>query len=117
MVHPVRFAFVPCALALLIAVSADAAELRGTMLEAGTKKGPKNAEIVVECPCESPDPQKVSGDGTYSVRGIPSGARRTLQVKVGEKHSKPIDFTADRPVVRINGEVRVLENKVIVLRR
>jgi len=105
-------------LAIVMSAAGEAAELRGNLVDADTQRAPQGTRVDVACTSEGFNQgQPVSGDGNYSVRGIPSNASCTLRVSVGDKQSEPIDFTTDQPVVRFNGVLRVIKGKVIVLRK
>lgn len=96
--------------------SLEAAELRGRLVGAGTQQAPANVKIVVTCPESSPDVEW-DKSGKYSARQLPADVACNLEVHIGKLASSPITFTTDRPVVRISGEVKVVGENVIILRK
>lgn len=113
------FSFSVLALAaILFAAGAGAAELYGR-LSSGDRRLVENATIEVVCGDwnTSRAPTRIGSDGKYTVRGIPGGRGCYFVINSGSyRASSRVNFSTNKSVVRIDGDLRVRDNQILVLR-
>ena len=108
---------VSVALLLLMMVVVDqvcAAELKGSMWVKKSKI-PSGALLQVTCGKWKGESQ-FHKNGSYSLRRIPSKRSCTLRVKFPKATSAPILFSTRKSVVRIDAEIKLVKNALILLR-
>lgn len=93
---------------------ASAAELRGRIWDASTGKAPSGGSIQLSCGGK-PNPHKLVGTGSYSIRNVPNGScRATIKTSRG---SASRTVTINKPVVQFSSETRTVGNKVLLIPR
>ena len=109
-------------LSLLIFISLctdiNASEIRGRIWHSSKSTSITDASINVTCngkliASRSP----VNKDGTYSIRSIPSGRDCNFTVNFNEKVSAPLPVRTKKSVTVLNAEIRLLNNRLLVLPR
>jgi len=94
--------------------TALAAELRGRIWDTNTGKAPAAAELALSCGGQ-PNPHPLGGDGSYSIRDVPSGnCKITVNTSRG-KASRTIAI--NRPVVKFSGETSAVGNGIVLIPR
>lgn len=88
----------------------NAAELRGRFT------GLPGAFIMVRCNGGGRT-LRMGNDGTYAIRGLPSGRHCSFTVYTGNARSVPIQFSTSRSVTIYNGQLRRYGNRILVIRR
>ena len=103
-------------LLMMVAVyQVSAAELKGSMW---VKKSKLPSGAVLQVTCGKWTGQaSFSKSGSYSLRGIPSNRSCTLRVTFPTATSAPMSFSTRKSVVRINAEIKLVKNALILLRR
>ncbi|MDX1411008.1 MAG: hypothetical protein R3351_02535 [Nitrospirales bacterium] len=111
--HPGLFFIWPLML-VLVTSAASAAELRGRVWDAKTKKAPNRGSLELSCG-GNPNPHPLVGNGSYSIRNVPNGTCKITVSTSGGKASRTI--TINKPVVQFNGETRKAGNKIFLVPR
>ena len=94
---------------LSFASNINAAELRGRL------KGLPGATVAVNCIGDRGS-STVSSDGSYAIRGLPSGRDCSFTVSEGGAKSVNIPFSTSRSVTIYNGRLRKHQNRILVIR-
>ena len=104
-----------CPVMLLLATSVvSAAELRGRIWDAATGNAPSGGSLQLNCG-GSPNPHSLVGNGSYSIRNVPSGpCKITVRTSDGTASR---NITINKPVVRFNGETRRAGNRIFLVPR
>jgi hypothetical protein len=113
-----KFLLTTLGIFLLLALSAiaNAAELYG-QFSASDPAILRGAVIIVQCD-EWQRSVSISKHGKYSVRGVPGnrGCFFTIQ-HPNFRESAKVGFSTNRSVVTLNAELRIRDNRILVLRR
>ena len=100
---------------MMVVSQVNAAELKGSMW---VKKSriPSGSAMHVTCG-KWRGRASFNKNGSYSLRRIPSNRSCTLRVTFPKARSAPIPFSTRKSVVRINAEIKIVKNALIILRR
>ena len=99
---------------LVMSGDASAAELRGRIREHGSNRAAAGSVVHAVCGGTSKS-AGLTGDGSYSIRGLPSGQTCELWVKMGSRVSARVPFTTRGPVARFSGQIRLRGNGLILM--
>ena len=90
----------------------NAAELRGRFT------GFPGASVKVSCNSVSDvKSSPVRSDGTYAIKGLPSGKDCSFTVSKGDAKSVSIPFSTSRSVTIYNGQLRKHGSRILVIRK
>jgi hypothetical protein len=99
---------------LMVPAVASSAELRGRIWDASTGAAPKGGSLKLSCG-GSPNPHPLAGNGTYSIRDVPSGTCKLTVTTSKGIASRTI--TINKPVVQFSCETRKVGNKIVLVPR
>ena len=100
----------------LAPAAAEAAELTGR-ISLSDETAHQAQDMRVRLACPQYDNAVGVANGSYTLRGLPANSACELTVEVNNLVSKPIRIQTNASLVRFNAEVRLLDNRLIVLRR
>lgn len=98
----------------MVPAVASSAELRGRIWDASTGAAPKGGSLKLSCG-GSPNPHPLAGNGTYSIRDVPSGTCKLTVTTSKGIASRTI--TINKPVVQFSCETRKVGNKIVLVPR
>lgn len=113
-VAPVNLLSLWLLILLLVPAVASSAELRGRIWDASTGAAPKDGSLKLSCG-GSPNPHPLAGNGSYSIRDVPSGTcKLTITTSRGIVSR---NITINKPVVQFSCETRKVGNKIVLVPR
>jgi len=89
----------------------NAAELRGRLT------GIAGASVAVECSGFGPLASSIAGSGAYAVMSLPAGKDCSFRVSKGAASSTGIAFNTSQSVTIYNGQLRMYEDRIVVIRQ
>lgn len=114
--NKILFSFLWGFLILALPASVNAAELYGKF-SSNKSNLLKGASIFVKCD-DWQQTVSIGSDGKYNVRGIPGNRGCFFVVKHPNYNDSPqVRFNTNKSVVTLNAELRLRENRILVLRR
>jgi hypothetical protein len=99
---------------LLVPVVASPAELRGRIWDASTGAAPTGGSLELSCGGQ-PNPHLLAGNGSYSIRNVPSGTCKLTVTTSNGDAARTI--TINRPVIQFSCETRKVGNRIVLVPR